>query len=106
MDTDAGNKPTIPVVINSIVIRKVGVIFDDRGGGTYDFGIESGTITSYKYTPDGCGAGLQIKPEALVMLRYRFGHDATIADLLSGRHSGTAYASPPFSISGTFTLTR
>jgi hypothetical protein len=40
------------------------------------------------------------------MLPYRLGHDATTADLLSGRHSGTAYASPPFSISGTFTLTR
>lgn len=78
------------------------VQFDAEGGGTYVYNDEPGTVTSYTWSQEPYrGRLLPIEYSALLPMTLRL----DFASETAGSYTGTAYATPPFDINGTFTLT-
>jgi hypothetical protein len=77
------------------------LVFSSTGGGTYTLGTSTGTISSYSWIQEPYRGWLYpIYYSSLVPMQIRF--DFTSATV--GKLSGTAYATVPFAISGSFTL--
>jgi peptidyl-prolyl cis-trans isomerase A (cyclophilin A) len=76
--------------------------FDNGGGGSYTWSLgAAGTITSYSWLQDAYVGRLSpINYSALVTMVLRFDFKAAT----SGKFTGTAYSSNPFSVSGSFSL--
>jgi len=80
------------------------VVFDMNGKGTYNFpGVNSGTVTSYTWVqqPYNHGRLYPIEYSGVNEMTLIF----TFASLTNGTFTGTVYATPNFSVSGTFKLT-
>ena len=82
----------------------IALVFNANGGGTYNFGPNSGTITRYGWLQEAYVGRLSpISYSALIpmVLRFDFQTETT------GKFTGTAYANTgPFSVSGQFTLSQ
>jgi cyclophilin family peptidyl-prolyl cis-trans isomerase len=75
--------------------------FDGAGGGLYTFGSGApGTITGSSWLQEPYRGRLSLSTSGLVPMALRLDFNSETAGILSG----TAYASPPFSVTGTFTL--
>jgi peptidyl-prolyl cis-trans isomerase A (cyclophilin A) len=77
------------------------ITFNGTGGGTYVFGNGNGTVIRYVWTQEPyVGRIWPIQYSELVDMTLRLNFDSATA----GTFSGTAYATNPFSVSGSFTL--
>lgn len=78
------------------------IVFNTAGGGTYSFPtVDSGTVTNYSWSQHpyrGLLWPIQYSGLNDMTLRLDFSSSA------NGSFSGTVYAAPPFSVSGTFKL--
>lgn len=79
------------------------VQFDADGGGTYLYNGTPGTVTAHTWSQEPYRGRLwPIEYSALVPMTLRLDFTSEMA----GTYSGTAYAAPPFQVSGDFTLTK
>ncbi|HOX04133.1 MAG TPA: peptidylprolyl isomerase [Candidatus Paceibacterota bacterium] len=77
------------------------ILFDQAGGGTYDYSGTPGTVRGYLYNQGPYRGSLwPIQYSGLVPMRLQLYFTSDSA----GTFSGTAYADQPFSVSGQFTL--
>ena len=77
------------------------VRFDAADGGTYDLNGAAGTLTRYTWRQEPYRGRLwPIEFSAIIPLTLRL----DFTDEAGGTFSGTAYATPPFNVSGAFTL--
>jgi cyclophilin family peptidyl-prolyl cis-trans isomerase len=77
------------------------IAFDAHHGGVYTFGSDhSGTVTGWSWGQEPYRGRLSMTTSGLLPLGLRL----DFLNEVGGRLVGTAYADPPFSVSGTFTL--
>ncbi len=77
------------------------IVFNEAGGGTYDYSGTPGTVAGYLYNQGPYRGSLwPIQYSGLVPMRLQLYFTSDSA----GTFSGTAYAAQPFSVSGPFTL--
>ena len=79
------------------------IVFNNTGGGTYNFpGYTPGTLTSYTWSQEPYrGLLWPINYSGLVEMTLQLSFSSNT----NGTFTGTAYSTPPFSLSGTFKLT-
>lgn len=84
-------------------VGTVAIEFDAAGGGVYTFDSgNDGTITGLSWLQEVYRGRLSLSTSSLVPMVLRL----DFADETEGKFAGTAQATPPFSVAGTFTLTR
>jgi hypothetical protein len=82
---------------SSVLVMELG----EENGGIYTFGAEhSGTITSWTWVQEVYRGRLSVTTTGLVPMTLRLDFTSE----LGGKLVGTLYANPPFTVSGTFTL--